>query len=154
MGQRQDHLQGQREGCAQSDDLIVTLEHCCVMGVIPDAELAKQSFFFMDDVSLEVIEEPPLVISTPLDEYYVGALIPWTARGTSAGGSIKILLLAGERPVAEETRSAGSGPLCGTFADREFPPGVYTQQVTSSAPRERPQTARRQILLTPDPFAW
>ena len=121
---------------------------------IPDAELAKQSFFYMDDVSLEVIEEPPLAISTPLEEYYVGEPIPWTAHSTSAGGSIKILLLAGERPVAEETRPAGSEPLCGTFADRGFPPGVYTLQVTSSAPQESPQTARRQILLTPDPFAW
>ncbi len=37
---------------------------------IPEAELAKKCFFYMDDVSLEVIEEPPLAISTPLDEYY------------------------------------------------------------------------------------
>lgn len=121
---------------------------------IPESELAKRCFFYMDDVSLEVIEEPPLAISTPLDEYYVGEPIPWTARATSASGSIKIALRAGERLVAEQTGQAGSGPLCGTFADRGLQLGVYTLKATSSEPQQAPQSARRQVIVAPDPFDW
>ena len=121
---------------------------------IPEAELAKKCFFYIDDVSLEVIEEPPLAISTPLDEYYVGETIPWTVNSTSSSGEIKIALLAGERLVAEETRQAGSGPLRGVFAGRWLDPGIYTLQATATAPQQAPQTAQRQVIVAPDPFGW
>jgi hypothetical protein len=73
---------------------------------IPEAELAKKCFFYIDDVSLEVIEEPPLAISTPLDEYCVGEPIPWTASTASSSGRIKVALLVGERSVADPTGQA------------------------------------------------
>ena len=106
---------------------------------IPEAELAKKCFFYMDDVSLQVIEEPPLVISTPLDEYYVGESIPWTVNSTSSSGQIKIALLAGERVVAEQTAQGGSGPLSGVFAGHGPDPGIYTLQATATAPQQAPR---------------
>ena len=33
---------------------------CCT---VPEAEIARKSFFYMDDVSLELIEEPPIELS-------------------------------------------------------------------------------------------
>ena len=119
-----------------------------------DAELARKSFFIIDDVSLEVIEEPPLAISTPLDEYYSGETIPWTVNSTSSSGQIKIALLAGERLVAEQTGQAGSSPLRGTFAGGNLTPGIYTLQATLSAPQQAPLAARRQVIVAPDPFDW
>jgi hypothetical protein len=121
---------------------------------IPEAELAKKCFFYVDDVSLEVIEEPAVTISTPLDEYYVGETIPWSVRANSSSGQIKIALLAGERSVKERTGQAGSGPLCGTFPGCQFKPGIYTLQATISALQQAPQTARRQVIVSPDPFGW
>ena len=139
------------EGRLSSDLESMDIHTWCT---VPEAELAKKCFFYIDDVSLEVIEEPPLAISTPLDEYYVGEPIPWTASTTSASGPIKIALLAGERIVAEQTGQAGSGPMCGEFVGHGLQPGVYTLQATSSAPQQASQTARRQVIVAPDPFAW
>ncbi len=121
---------------------------------IPEAELAKKCFFYIDDVSLEVIEEPPLAISTPLDEYYSGETIPWAVNSTSSSGQIRIALLAGERLVAEQAGQAGSGPLRGTFAGGKLTPGIYTLQATLTAPQQAPLAARRQVIVAPDPFGW
>ena len=73
---------------------------------VPETELAEERFFYIDDVSLQVIEEPPIEISTPLDEYHSGETIPWTVRAASSSGQVKISLLAGERVVAYSRRSA------------------------------------------------
>lgn len=121
---------------------------------IPGRELAKKCFFYMDDASLQVIEEPPLVISTSLDEYYCGQPIPWTVNSTASNGQIAIALLAGKQLVAHETRQVRSGPLRGSFARGELAPGVYTLQATLSAPQQAPRTARRQVIVAPDPFGW
>jgi len=121
---------------------------------IPEAELAKKCFFYIDDVSLEVIEGPPLSISTPLDEYYVGESIAWTVNSISSNGRLKIALLAGERLVAEQTHQAAPGPLRGTFPAGNLQPGIYTLQATLIAPQQAPQTARRQVIVALDPFRW
>jgi hypothetical protein len=120
---------------------------------IPEPTLAKKSFFYMDDVSLHVIEEPPLAITTPLDEYYAGEGIPWKASSISTG-QIKVALLAGERRIAEQTRQAEAGALMGAFETRGLAAGVYTVQATQSEPRQSPHTVRRQVIVAPDPFGW
>jgi hypothetical protein len=119
---------------------------------IPEAELAKNCFFYIDDVSLEVIEEPPLSVTTPLDEYYAGEIIPWTVTSDSTDGDIKIALLAGDRLVREQMHKATAGPLRGAVESRGLKCGVYTLQAGTSAPPQAPQTAQRQIILTPDPW--
>jgi len=120
---------------------------------VPEAERARGSFFYMDDFSLEVIDDPPLTISTPLDEYYVGESIPWTVSSVFTG-QIKVALLAGERPIAEQTRQAEAGALKGAFETRGLAAGVYTVQATQSEPDQSPHTVRRQVIVTPDPFVW
>jgi hypothetical protein len=121
---------------------------------VPEAALARASFFYIDDVSLEVIEEPPLTIATPLDEYYVGETIPWTVKSTSSSGRIKVVLSADDRDVAEQQAQAGPGPLRDTFATGGLVPGIYTLRATLADAPQAPQSARRQILVTPDPFGW
>jgi len=122
---------------------------------IPEPELARGSCFYMDDVSLEVIEEPPLVISTPLDEYYVGEPIPWTANTANTNGTVAVTLLAGERRIADQTRPTATGTLRGTFETAGFKPGVYTMKAqTSATPPQTPPTAQRQVVVAPDPFGW
>jgi hypothetical protein len=108
----------------------------------------------MDDVSLEVIEEPALAVSTPLDEYYVGEPIPWNVTALSSRGQIKVALLAGNRLVAEQTRQARSGLQHGTFETRELRPGVYTLRATLRAPQEGAESAQQQVIVAPNPFAW
>ena len=134
------------EGRFSSDLVSMDIHTWCT---VPEAERARKCYFFMDDFSLQVIDDPPLTISTPLDEYYVGEGIPWTVRNTSAGGEIKIVLLADDRPVAEQTRQVDSEPLHGTFTTKSLGPGVYTLQATSSTAQ---QNIRRQVIVTPDPF--
>jgi hypothetical protein len=119
---------------------------------IPEAKLAKGCFFYMDDFSLEVVEEPPLSVATPLDEYYVGEIIPWTVSAASASGEIKIALLTGDRLVEEQTHKAATGSLRGAFESRGLKPGIYTLRARISAPPQAPQTAQRQITLTPNPW--
>ena len=141
----------QTEGRLSNDLESMDIHTWCT---IPEAELAKKCFFYIDDVSLEVIEEPPLVISTPLDEYYSGESIPWTVNSTSPSGEIKITLLAGERVVAQQSAQGGSGALSGIFAGHWPDPGIYTLQATATAPQQAPVTAQRQVIVAPDPFGW
>ena len=122
---------------------------------IPETELARNSYFYMDDVSLEMIEEPPLVVSTPLDEYYVGETIPWTANAAATEGTVTVTLLAGERRIAEQTLPATTGTLRGTFDTAGIRPGPYTLKAhTSVTPPQAPPTAQRQVVVAPDPFDW
>jgi hypothetical protein len=120
---------------------------------VPEAEVAMKSFFFIDDISLEVIEEPPLKISTPLNEYYSGEPIPWTVTSTISTGQIRIALLAGERLVTEVTRQPGSA-FRGEFLSGGLKPGSYTLQATVAPPQQPHITGRRQLIIAPDPFAW
>jgi hypothetical protein len=119
---------------------------------IPEAELAKNCFFYIDDVSLEAIGEPPLSVTTPLDEYYVGETIPWTVSAGSARGDIKIAMQIGDRLVEEQTHKTAAGSLRGTFESRGLKCGIYTLQARTGASPQVPQTAQRQIILTPNPW--
>ncbi|MGE5293834.1 MAG: hypothetical protein ACM3VT_03310 [Solirubrobacterales bacterium] len=115
-----------------------------------DPEAAKKSLFYIDDVSLQGIEEPALTISTPLDEYYVGETIPWMVSDASASGEISVSLSAGAGLVAEQTHEA-AGSLRGVFETHRLQPGIYTLQAGTVASQGR-QTAQRQIILAPDPW--
>jgi hypothetical protein len=119
-----------------------------------DPELARKSFFYIDDVSLQAVEEPPLTVSTPLDEYYIGETIPWSVTSATSTGQIKIALLAGDRVIVEQTRNAEIGSLCGTFDGGKLQPGIYTVRATIGSPQAPLHTAPRQIIVCPDPFAW
>ena len=119
---------------------------------IPDAELARDSLFYMDDFSLQVIEDQPLSIATPLDEYYVGEIIPWTVGTASASGDIEISLLTGGRLVAKQARKSAAGSLHGEFESGKLKPGIYTLQATSRIATKGPKTAQKQIILTPGPW--
>jgi hypothetical protein len=105
----------------------------------------------MDDFSLEVIEEPPLSVTTPLDEYYIGETIGWTVNAVSADGEIRIAMLAGDKPVEEQVQKAAR-MLRGEFESRGLKPGIYTIEATAGAPSQAHETARRQIILAPDPW--
>ena len=117
---------------------------------IPEPELARKSFYYMDDFSLQVVEEPPLTIATPLDEYYVGEAIPWTASATSTNNPLKVVLVANDRILAEQEGKPGQ--LRGQFETAKLKPGIYALRATSVSPQ--PTTAERQVILAADPFAW
>ena len=120
---------------------------------IPEAELARKSYFYMDDVSLEAIQEPPLVISTQLDEYYVGENIPWSVNAAATNGTLAVTLLSGERLIAEQTLPVTTDHLRGTFETRGLKPGICTLQAKISGPApQTSQSARRQVIVAPDPW--
>jgi len=121
---------------------------------IPEAKLAAKCFFYMDDVSLQVVEEPPLSIATPLDEYYSGEPIPWSVRTASADSPIRVVLLAGDRMMAEHTgRTEGTG-LRGAFESQGLAPGIYRLKAMLNSPPSAPQNAQQEIILAPNPFDW
>jgi hypothetical protein len=88
----------------------------------------------------------------------VGETIAWNASALSASGQVKVTLLSGGRVVARQARPAQPGPLLGAFGTRGLKPGLYTLQATRQGPPGTspgtPQTARRQVILAPDPFDW
>ena len=101
-----------------------------------------------------MIEEPPLAISTPLDEYYVGETIPWSVRAPSVNGEIRVALLADNRTMAEHTGRAENGQWRGTFETRALNAGIYTLQASLAPSSQGPHLARRQVIVAPDPFVW
>ncbi len=111
-----------------------------------DPEQTRKALFYSDDVSLQAIEEPPLAIATPLDEYYVGESIHWTVRAAQPGGQVKAVLLAGIRAVAELAYTRQGGPVQGDFTTRGLVPGIYTIQATRKDAQGNAHTARRQII--------
>jgi hypothetical protein len=121
---------------------------------IPEAEVAKRCFFYIDDVSLEVIEEPSLSVATPLDEHYAGEPIPWSVRATSADNQIRVVLLADNRIIAEHTGRTEGGWLHGAFESQGLKPGIYLLKAMLDSPPSASQNAQREIILAPDPFDW
>jgi hypothetical protein len=119
-----------------------------------DPALAAKALFYLDDVHLQAIEEPPLTISTPLDEYYVGEAIPWSAIALQPNGQVTVALLSGGRVVAQQARPAQPGPLQGAFETRGLRPGIVSLQATLKGPSGAAATARRQLILAPSPFHW
>ncbi|MBP7937467.1 MAG: hypothetical protein KA354_22720 [Phycisphaerae bacterium] len=119
-----------------------------------DAEAARKSLFYIDDVSLQAIEEPPLAVSSPLDEYYLGELTPWSVHATSDGGKLRVELWAGERRLAEHAARPEGGVLHGAFESQGLRPGICTLRAILDSPSSAPQTAQRDIILAPDPFDW
>ncbi len=119
-----------------------------------DPQLARESVFYLDDVSLQAIDEPPLTVTTPLDEYYVGEVIPWTVSTSAATGDLRIELRRDNRVVRAQTHATGTAPLRGTFDTQRLKPGLYSVRAECVSPPDTRYTAQQQILLTPDPFGW
>jgi len=119
-----------------------------------DAEVARKSLFYIDEVSLQAIEEPPMAVSTPLDEYYVGEPIPWNVQTTSRTNQLRVELWAGERKLAEHTARLEGGGLRGAFESHGLKSGVCTLKAVLDAPSSAPQTAQRDLIVAPDPFDW
>lgn len=120
---------------------------------IPEAELAKKSFYYIDDISLQVIEEPSLSISTELDEYYIGEKIPWKLSALLGNDPVKIQLLQGNRVVSELQNKPAAELLQGEFKTGQLRPGIYTLRATGVAGAEM-HTAQHQFVLAPNPFDW
>jgi hypothetical protein len=114
-----------------------------------DPEQAAKTLFYIDDVSLQAIEEPPLSVSTPLDEYYVGEAIPWTVSAHGPRGRTAAGLWLGERPIGREVEGAD-----GAFETRGLEPGIYTVKATLAGSEGTPLTAEREVILAPDAFDW
>ncbi len=135
------------EGRLRSDFESLDIHISCP--VPDDPETARKSLFYIDDVSLQGIDEPPLAIATPLDEYYVGETIPWIVSAASANGQIKVTLSAGAEIIAEQSPKAAAGSLRGAFESHGLGCGIYTLRAGAGASS---QTAQRQIILAPDPW--
>jgi hypothetical protein len=112
------------EGRLLSDFESLDIHISCPVPGQPEA--AAKALFYIDDVSLEAIEEPPLAVSTPLDEYYVGEALPWTVSALRPGGQLEVTLALGTKQVARQPHSAEAGPLTGAFDTHGLKPGVYT----------------------------
>jgi hypothetical protein len=119
---------------------------------IPEAELARKSFFYIDDISLQVIEEPPLSISTPLDEFYTSEPIRWDVAAASPTAQIKVQLLSANRVIAEQTGAVETTPLHGAFETTKLRPGVYTLKASFNSLQGLESAAQCRILVVPSIF--
>jgi hypothetical protein len=121
---------------------------------IPEAELARKSFFYIDDLSLQVIEEPPLSISTALDEYYIGETVRWNLQAAPGTGPVKVQFLMDHRVISEQVGMHESTLQHGDFETARLSPGLCTLRATCKAGAEAPPIAQRRFILAPDPFDW
>jgi len=121
---------------------------------VPEAELARKSFYYVDDISLQVIEEPPLSIATTLDEFYIGEKIPWKITAAPGIGPIKVELLTGKRTVSEQPIQPGTETVRGEFETSRLKPGIYTLSATAQAGAQTPVVAQQHLILVPNPFDW
>jgi hypothetical protein len=120
-----------------------------------DPELLRKSSFYLDGVFLQAIEEPPLRLETPLNEYYVGETVPWTVGAATTHGAISLAFLRDGRPIEDRTIPAGSAPLGGGFETRGLKPGIHALQAEHGLGNgQTPRRVQRQITLALDPFAW
>jgi hypothetical protein len=119
-----------------------------------DPEQAKKVVFYIDDITLAPIEEPPMAITTALDEYYAGEPIRWSVRADSATDPVRVALLAGSHQVAEQPAASGPGGRAGAFETRALEPGIYTLRATAGGSPPGAASAERQVIVAPDPFAW
>ncbi len=119
-----------------------------------DPEVAAKSVFYIDDVSLQAIEEPPLILTTSLDEYYCGESIDWTVTASSPPGPLQVSLFSGKRTVTEQTPNSPAQTTHGTFDTAKLKPGVYTLEARLATTAQALHTNRCQVILTPSPFDW
>jgi hypothetical protein len=140
------------EGRLRSDFENLDIHISCP--VPDDPEVAGKSIFYIDDVALQALEEPPLAVSSPLDEYYVGERIPWTMTTTAVKGQMKVALWAERQLIAEQTGITEAGQSHGTFETTKLSPGVYRLRATESSPEQIAQSAQWQIIIAPAPFAF
>jgi len=121
---------------------------------VPEAELAREAFFFMDDVSLQAIEEPPLSIATSLDEYYVGEPIPWNVQAGTAGGQVRVELQRDGLRIMQHDSGIQAGQCSGVFESRALSPAIYRLRASLVGASLSSATADRTVILAPDPFDW
>ncbi|HRZ37701.1 MAG TPA: hypothetical protein P5534_15235, partial [Candidatus Paceibacterota bacterium] len=121
---------------------------------VPEAELARTAFFFMDDISLQAIEEPPLSLNTPLDEYYVVESIPWSIQAGTAGGQVQVELQRDGLGVRQYTGGIQAGRCSGAFDSLALRPAIYRLTASFVGTSLPSAPVERQIILAPDPFDW
>lgn len=121
---------------------------------VPEAELARQSGFYLDDFSFQVVEEPPVSISTELNEYHLGEPLPWSVKTAALDGQLRVTLSLNDRTISEIAGTPRDGRFSGTFESRGCQPGVHTLTATLESQSAQPEAALRHIILTPDPFDW
>ena len=119
-----------------------------------DPALAGKALFYIDDVSLQAIEEPALRVSTPLEEFYTGESVPWSVTAALPNGQVQVALRLGTRTIAVQARQSTEEPVVGAFSTRGLASGIYTVQATMKDAGGATRTATRQIILAPDPFDW
>jgi len=120
-----------------------------------DPEVAAKSIFYIDDVSLQAIEEAPMIVSTALDEYYVGESIQWALTVASSSSQANVQLLSSGRLVSEQKNQSATDRLLGSFETAKLKPGIYIIKATLNSESGIGQTAQSQILLTPAIFdSW
>ncbi len=121
---------------------------------VPEVESARNSFFYIDDISLQVIEEPALSISTSLDEYYIGERLHWKVSAAPGIDRIHVQFLVGNQVVSEQAGKPEPGLLQGHFETAPLPAGIYTLRATAKPGAQEAQTAEREFILASDPFDW
>ncbi len=121
---------------------------------VPEAELARKSSFYMDDFTLQVVEDPPLSVTTALDEYFLGEAVPWIVQGNQETEPVTVALRKSNRKIAQQAGRIVNRRWQGEFQTRGLQPGLYQIEVTLDRSSASPLVARWQFLLTPDPFAW
>jgi len=108
----------------------------------------------MDDISLQAIEEPPLWLNIPLDEYYVGESIPWSIQAGTAGGQVQVELQRDGLSIKQHSCAIQAGRGSGVFDSAALQPAIYRLTASFVGASLSSATAERQVVLVPDPFDW
>ena len=126
-----------------------------ISAVIPtDPKLRDEAVFYMDDVSVRPLTPVPVKIESPLDELYVGEPARWQVSTFEPAQRLTVSLLQGAVVVQETVIQDAGTQREGVFPTQELAPGMYRLRAVAVAADGAEQTAWRDIVLAPDPFAW
>ena len=118
-----------------------------------DPQVRDASVFYLDEVSIRPITPIPVMIHTPVDEWYVGEPVGWQALTSGAVSRLAVSLLQGDEVLDEVVTDDPEEAVEGVFATDKLTPGVYRLRAVAEGEAGR-ETAWRDIIIAPDPFEW
>lgn len=118
-----------------------------------DPAVRDVSVFYLDEIEIRPITPVPVRIKTPVDEVYVGEPAHWQASTAEKADRLVVSLLRGDDVVDEAVTDDPDQEETGLFATEGLTPGVYRLRAEARGDAG-PQTAWRDIIVAPGPFAW
>lgn len=123
-----------------------------IFAVVPTDPLVRaKSVAYIDDIFLQVFQDPPLSIAPDLEEYFTGGDIRWTVHLETPAEALSVRLCKGGKVLQETSFRDVKLEAKGLFSSETLQPGVYTLECTSSTAGMSKASA--EVVISTSPFS-